>query len=195
MMSYSILSQETRQQLEQERFRLVHDREAILASVTAELDRLVQQLDRLLGNESTDADAFTHLNGGAVDSAAPVAKLDVFQISANEAKVLEPDTDQTTPKAKQQDVKAFDAKQLKLDFKDMSASDAVVQILRQSPDQTFETDELIEALYEPFDQSDMGRARKSMSAVLLYGSRAGKFEKVQEHPARYKLKESVATAA
>jgi hypothetical protein len=191
MMSYSILSEETRQQLEQERSRLVHDREAILASVTAELDRMIQQLDRLLGNEAPDADASTQLN----DSAAPVAKLDVFEISANEAKVLEPDTDQTTPKAKRHDIKAFDAKQLKPDFKDMSASDAVVQILRQSPDQTFETDELIEALYEPFDQSDMGRARKSMSAVLMHGSRAGKFEKVQDQPARYKLKESAATAA
>lgn len=188
-MTYSILSKEIKQQLEQERSRLVNDREAIVASVTAEVDRLIQHLDVLLG--SADATTSTPTNSKKTTSkAASKAPSEVVSEAPKQK------TERAKPKAKRsKTTKAFDAKKLKSTFKKMSPSDAVAQILSQSPDQSFETDQLIASLYEPFDEAEMGRARKSVSAVLLHGLRAGKFEKVQENPAQYKFKASSGVAA
>jgi len=63
-MSYSILSSEVKQQLEQERARLRSDREAIIQSAvqqaTIAIDQALQQLDSLLG-ESENKGSSNHL--------------------------------------------------------------------------------------------------------------------------------------
>lgn len=187
-MSYSILSGEARQNLEQERARLVKERETIVASVTAELDRLIHQLDILLGQESVEVAS----PKSSTRKASSTTKAEALAIAEEEAPAPEPTNKRMKPKAKAQvkarKGKSFDAKQIKRSFKGMTTNEAIVQIMEQAPGKKFETDELIEALYEPFDVSEMGRARKSVSAVLLHGLRAGKFEKVEENPARYQLK-------
>jgi hypothetical protein len=187
-MAYSILSEAARQHLEQERVRLLRDRDAIIASITADLDRLIQQLDGLLGEATLASSPSTPV---AIQSEVPETVEEVTPLP----EVASPRSQrQAKPKAKAKArrVQSFDAKQFKRSFQGMTASDAIVQVMAQVPDQPLEPNALIEALYEPFAESDWGRARKSVSAVLLHGIRSGKFEKVQENPAQYQLKDPAA---
>lgn len=226
-MSYSILSPESKQQLEQERSRLSQDRQSIIASVTGEIDRLIQQIDSLLG-ETTAAVTSEPKQAKASKKVAEVAvqptkstKKAITQSttkptikptvqrkgkakavsSASASKVADDDKAKTQkgvsdekPKKGKRKQQLFDAKQLKADFGEMSPTDALLHVMLQSPNQSFSTDEMIQELYDEFDEADLQRARKSVAGVFSRGMRFGKLEKIQEHPSRYRLVGSMASA-
>lgn len=218
-MSYSILSPESKQQLEQERSRLSKDRESIIASVTGEIDRLIQQIDSLLGETTAATSAPKQAKASkkvaevtvqptkstkkAITKSTPkpptkptvqrkgkakaVSSASASKVAtANKAKTQKVVSDEKPKKGKRQQ-QLFDAKQLKADFGDMSPTDALLQVMLQSPNQSFSTDEMIQELYDKFDEADLPRARKSVAGVFSRGMRFGKLEKIQEHPSRYRL--------
>ncbi|MBW4540610.1 MAG: hypothetical protein KME43_15890 [Myxacorys chilensis ATA2-1-KO14] len=215
-MTYSILSHDSKQQLEQERSRLVHERETIIESVTAEINRLIQHIDALLGSEGT-----AEVNG-TVDTAVPTADAAVPTADAavpakgtrkgkaksttsgagSPAKSQEsaPSSDEVAApddgqqKRKRRKSKSFDAEDLNSEFKGLTAIDAMIQVMREAGEQAFSTDEMIQQVYGEFEESEMPRARKSVAGVLARGARFNTFDKVQEKPARYKLSDSVASA-
>lgn len=215
-MTYSILSHDSKQQLEQERSRLMHERETIIESVTAEINRLIQHIDALLGSEGKAE------GNGSVEAAVPAIEAAVAAVEAavptkgtrkgktksttsgavSSAKVQEstpsPDEvaapDDAQQKRKRRKSKSFDAEDLKPEFKGLSAIDAMIQVLAKAGGQALSTDEMIQQVYGEFEESEMPRARKSVAGVLARGARFNTFDKVQEKPARYKLSDSVASA-
>ncbi|MBW4422404.1 MAG: hypothetical protein KME13_24870 [Myxacorys californica WJT36-NPBG1] len=209
-MTYSILSHDSKQQLEQERSRLMHERETIIESVTAEINRLIQHIDALLGSEGMAE------GNGTVDAAVPTVDAAVpakgtrkgkaksaASGAVSSAKLQESapsDLDEVTApddgqqKRKRRKSKSFDAEDLKSEFKGLTAIDAMIQVMKKAGDQTFSTDEMIEQVYGEFDEAEMPRARKSVAGVLARGARFNTFDKVEEKPARYKLSDSVASA-
>lgn len=208
-MTYSILSHDSKQQLEQERSRLMHERETIIESVTAEINRLIQHIDALLGSEGTAE------GNGTVDAAVPTVDVAVpakgtrkgrpksttsGAVSAKSQESAPSDSDEVTApddgqhKRKRRKSKSFDAEDLNSEFKGLTAIDAMIQVMKKAGDQTFSTDEMIEQVYGEFDEAEMPRARKSVAGVLARGARFNTFDKVEEKPARYKLSDSVASA-
>ncbi len=202
----------------------MHDRDTIIESVTAEINRLIQHIDALLGSEGT-----AEVNG-SVDAAVPTVDAVVPTVDAvvptvdaagttkgrrkgkakstasgavSSAKLQESapsDSDEvaapddTQQKRKRRKSKSFDAEDLKSEFKGLSAIDAMIQVLAKAGGQAFSTDEMIQQVYGEFEESEMPRARKSVAGVLARGARFNTFDKVQEKPARYKLSDSVASA-
>jgi hypothetical protein len=195
-MAYSILSPESKQQLEQERSRLTQDRDNIIASVTAEIDRLIQHIDSLLGQ----AAPAVSIEASQPETSRPVAaksngsrkgKAKVASSATKaKAKISEAAIEEKPKKGKRKKQKLFDAKQLKAAFNDMTPTDALLHVMLQTPDQSFSTEEMIQELYDDFDEADLPRARKSVAGVFSRGMRFGKLEKIQEHPSRYRLVES-----
>ena len=174
-MAYAVLTDETRKQLEQERSRLLHNRSTIeaeiTAQVTAEVDRTIKQLNAML------------------DSAAPTATRETRAESSHQASAKSEPVSKVEPakKGNLQKTQPFNAKQLKAEFKNKSTKDAIAQIMQKNPTHAYAIDELITALYDPFNEDDLPSARKSVSAVLIYVVRSGEVEKMEGKPARYKL--------
>ena len=211
-MSHVILSQETKQHLEQERSRLLNDLQTITALVTAEVDQAISYLDALLSNKpiaNTTANAAASKPHSAPSPPAVQVKAELTPKRRPETKaapkpaepqIVESNADLTQekkrsqPRGKLRQVPPFDPAQLKRQFKGMSASAAIAQILREDSAQSYGIDDLIAALYGEFDQAEIPRARKSVAMVLMHGARVGKFEKVQDTPSRYRLGEVAVSA-
>jgi hypothetical protein len=197
-MAYLVLSDESRQQLEHERSRLINERDAIVQAVTAEIDRTLQNLNALLDIEPPHSDSSqassvpvsrkgrpkgqkksTVTNSSALSSSVVPAR----QKDASDQK---PSRGRTKRKAQ-----VFDAKALKREFKGMVALQAMVRVMAMAPsDQTFSTDEMIQGVYGTFEDTELSHARKSVAGVLTRGVRQGLLEKVQNTPARFKLNTS-----
>jgi hypothetical protein len=191
-MSYAMLSDETKQQLEQERSRLVNDRSKIVSeiesSVSAQVDRTLQTLNALL-----DAPAKVEVPtvDDIVESVSEIleqATAEVLTHSASRSRKTGTKI-AAKPKAKEEtgQLKAFDAKQLKNSFSGKSLGDAILEVMQQDAARVYTTDEFIAALYNPFDEADLSKARKTLGATLMHLIRGGKVEKVQDKPPHYKL--------
>ncbi|GAP99861.1 hypothetical protein [Leptolyngbya sp. NIES-2104] len=90
---------------------------------------------------------------------------------AKKAKLKEPAAEPTA-------VKAFDAKQLTRKFKGMNSSEAMLQAMQEDPGQIYTGDDLINALYDEFDATEIPRARKTLDATLMHATRAGTVKRV-----------------
>jgi len=189
-MPYLVLKDETRQQLEQERSRLMNDRQKIVteieASARAEIDRTLQTLNALLSEppevETVPADEI-------VDAVTELLEHAEAPSAQPASRTRKTGTKQAKPEAKEQSkaAQAFDAKQLKRKFKGSSLIDAIVQTMQQDSAKIYTIDDLIAGVYDKFDEAEMPRARKILGATLMHANRAGTVERVSEKPSRYKL--------
>jgi hypothetical protein len=191
-MSYAMLSDETKQQLEQERSRLVNDRSKIVSeiesSVSAQVDRTLQTLNALL-------DVPVKVEVPAVDdiveSVSEILEQATDEVPTHSAprfrKTGTKSAAKPKGKGKTSQPKAFDARQLKGSFNGKSLSDAILEVMQQDAVRVYTTEEFIAALYDPFDEADLSKARRTLGATLMHLVRAGKVEKVQDKPPHYKL--------
>ncbi|MGG6267094.1 hypothetical protein ACQ4M3_13085 [Leptolyngbya sp. AN03gr2] len=185
-MPYAVLSEETRKQLEQERDRLMSDRDRIMSEmmslISAEVDQTIQTLNALLNGSS-------EVNVAVLEpSESAIAQLDDVASSTQQKTPRRTGTKKTNAKDKERlPVLAFNAKQLKSNFKGLGVVEAVVQLMQQNSEQVYELDDLITALYEKFDESDLSKARKTLGVTLMHAARKGTIDQVGKKPSRYKL--------
>lgn len=173
-MSYSILSDKTRQHLEQERSRLNNDRETIIQTAveqaTAAIDLALQHLNSLLGDES-----ISNSHDQLPDLEAEV-----------QSEVSTGLVTKSKGKQGQQKAKPFDGKVVKPEFEGLSPIDAMVQVIQQSPGQSFDAEAVIHAVYGEFDEAELPKAKRSVKITLVLGVKKGLLEKVQDHPPLFK---------
>ncbi|MEP0920059.1 hypothetical protein NC981_24985 [Leptolyngbya sp. DQ-M1] len=192
-MSYLMLSDQTRQHLEQERSRLMSDRSKIVSdiesSVKAEVDRAIQTLNALLNEapvEVVPADGIVEAVTELLEHPPTETATKSLRARSREPKATrKTGTKKVKPEPKEQS--AFDATQLKRKFKGKKPIDAIVQILQQDSEQIHTIDDLIAELYGKFDEAEMSRARKTLGATLMHATRAGTIERVGDKPSRFKL--------
>lgn len=162
----TILNAQLKAELEQVRDRLLNEQGAMIqttiAQTEAELDRVLQQIDLLLGDT------------------APVEQHPQKQRSSASVS-SEPDSSDLPP---------FDASVLKYQFKQIKPMQAILQVLSNEK-QPLSIDDLIALLYEPFNSSDISKARKSVAITTKHAERRGLVQKVQDHPARFQAPTSV----
>jgi len=183
-MSYSILSSEVKQQLEQERARLRSDREAIIQSAvqqaTIAIDQALQQLDSLLG-ESENKGSSNHL----LDSDTPSEPSKTLAKKTSTPKG-QSSTQSKRGKGRQPTVNRFNGKVLKPEFAHLSPIEAMVQVVNQAPEQTFDAETVIRAVYDEFDPADLPTAKRSVKITLVGGAKKGLLDRVQENPPLFK---------
>ncbi len=187
-MSYAVLSDETKKHLEQERVRLMNDRETIVSgiesSVGAEVDQAIQTLNALL-KEAPKVEVAPVKD--SVESVTELLDQAATETPTQPSRKTGTKKAKTEAKEKSSQPQAFVAKQLKRKFKGIGLSDAIVQVMQQDSARIYASDDLIAALYDKFDEADLPRARKTLGATLMHAIRAGKVEKVQDKPPHYKL--------
>jgi len=188
-MSYSILSNETKQQLEQERARLTADRDAVIQTAvqqaTAALDRALQQLNDLL-NDGQAHNGY----GSRGETIVQPSEQSLPEHPAKQAKKTSTPKGQSKLKSegKGQHPAAhqFNSKVLKPEFAGLSPIKAMVQVIEQSPEQTFDAEEVIRTVYDEFDPADLPTAKRSVKITLVGGAKKGWLERVQENPPLFK---------
>ncbi|WP_162424948.1 hypothetical protein [Myxacorys almedinensis] len=192
----------------------MHDRDAILASVTAEIDRTLAQINTLLGHtspyvesselaaepdESERSPAFSRSNQPQQEPAeanAPRRKGRPKSAAKLSAAALDSASDNTllsAPKSQARKSKAFEPQALDRKFKNLTPQAAIVQVMTQNPEQAFTTDEMIEVLYGNFEGEALAKARKSVAGFLSRGVIQKRLAKVQINPSRFKLVSSEET--
>lgn len=175
----SILTKDLKSNLEETRSRLLSEREALIqaaqSEAEAELDRTLQYIEQLLGG-SRDTEPISPQ--ASKPSASPTKSKGKGKGKAASAPA---ETKQTRSSKSS---KSFDASALKAEFKSMKPMDAIVQILGDSKE-PLSIDDLIEQLYEPFDQVDISKARMSVAITSKHAERRGLLRKVQDNPSRF----------
>jgi hypothetical protein len=203
-MALSILTDNTKASLEQERLRLTSERDAIIQAAveqaTVEIDQMLNNLNQLLGHSSSTAiesqPAKTPKSSNQVKKAAqPATKKGAAKTAAIEEKPPAP-TAKTASKAKTQIKTASKSSKsatpaqpipVKQEFKSLTPTEAVKQIM-QKANQPMTTDDVIQSLYKSVKEEDSTTARKTVALILGRGTHQGVYEKVEENPSRYQLK-------
>lgn len=205
-MPFSVVSDGFRQQLEQERSRLMEEREAIIeaaiAQATAEIDQTIENLNNLLGgalvslevNGTTEPSKKTASKGAK--SSKATAQSDAVAKAPTKARAkakpaapaAKAPSKAIRPEPRAKATSEAEALPLKRQFKGMTPTQATYRLLEESPEQTFSTDEVIAALFSSLNEAQQAAARKSIGLVLGRGTYQGKLEKVQENPNLFKFK-------
>ncbi len=191
-MSSTMLSDETKQQLEQERLRLVNDRSKIVSeiesSISAQVDLTLQALNALL---NAPARVEVPAVDDIVESVSEILEHTTAEVptysTSRSRKTGTKSAVKPTAKEKTSQPKAFDARHLKGSFSGKSLGEAVLEVMHHDASRVYTTDEFIAVLYDPFDQADLSKARRTLGATLMHLIRGGKVEKVQDKPPHYKL--------
>lgn len=202
-MPSNVLTDAFRRQLEQERLRLINERDTIVQAAinqaTAEIDRSLDCIDALLGVPTA------HENNGSTQAklveqeSAPSPKQSTQRkVAAQKAKPSSPTPKQKDTQPSKQASKSEPAakskpaaqetaslKDLKREFKDLTPAQAIERVIMQSPKQVFTTEDVIRAIYGTLDQAAMPKARQSVALMLSHGKRRGDYIKVQEEPAQF----------
>jgi hypothetical protein len=216
-MPSSVLTDDFRQQLEQQRERLTTERSAIvqaaLDQATADIDRSLDYINALLDgfvasstNRASNGSYQATSNEVDVESetedASPQRRVSRKQAAAfsnqkvdkpastslrNKSNIKVKSATESKGKARSQSDKPFEAPKLKREFKDLTPAKAMEQVMRAAPEQIFTTDEMIQVLFGSLDDSVLPRTRQSVALMFSHGLRRQDYIKVQENPAQYKL--------
>lgn len=159
----TMLNETLKAELEQTRARLLSEQDTIAQTVTqqaeAEIDRLLGYINSLLGEDAPSRSDNKPKTASATASAPS---------SATASKSGQP----------------FDAAALKAKFKDLKPMDAILQVLADEK-HPLSIDDLINQLYDGFDQSDIAKARRSVAITTKHAERRGLVRKVQDNPSRF----------
>lgn len=162
-----ILNDSLKAELEQTRARLLSEQDEIVQAVSkqaeAEIDRLLSYINSLLGDRQP--------------SSAESSKTE----SAPQPKASPAPSKASSAKSNQS---SFDATVLKAKFKGIKPIDAIVQILADEK-HPLSIDDLINQLYDGFDQADISKARRSVAITTKHAERRGLVRKVKDNPPQF----------
>lgn len=151
--------------LEQTRARLLSEQDTLAQTVSKqaeeEIDRVLGYINSLLGEDAPSTPAST---------ATPASK----PKAATKSKA--------TPAAKTG--QPFDASALKAKFKGQKPMEAILKVLADEK-HALSIDDLINQLYDAFDQADIAKARRSVAITTKHAERRGLLRKVQDNPSRF----------
>lgn len=180
----TIITKALQIQLKHEKERLLRDRDNIIAGAieqaTAEINVALHYIDALLGGETQKE---------AIDANTEASVSALNRATSNQS--------EDAPKRKYQRRRTeFDANNLKRKFHGQKQIDAIVQTMTETGTEiVFSVDQLIEHLYDPFNEADRPRARKSLASVLRHGVRRGLVDRVQDDPPQFRLKPTTGKSA
>ncbi|MBW4443012.1 MAG: hypothetical protein KME10_17580 [Plectolyngbya sp. WJT66-NPBG17] len=157
----TILNETLKAELEQTRARLLSEQDTIAQTVSKqaeeEIDRVLGYINSLLGEDAPSTPA-------SKPKAAP----------------SEPKTAPPASKTGQ----SYDASALKAKFKGLKPMEAILKVLADEK-HPLSIDDLINQLYDAFDQADIAKARRSVAITTKHAERRGLLRKVQDNPSRF----------
>lgn len=169
-----ILNASLKAELEQTRARLLNEQNEIVQAISqqaeAEIDRLLGYINSLLEASQPSS---TQSSQSAPESEPKASPARSDNKSGAKSKA-----------SSQSSQAAFDAAILKAKFKGSKPIDAIVQILADEK-HPLSIDDLINQLYDSFDQADISKARRSVAITTKHAERRGLVRKAQDNPPQF----------
>ena len=214
-MDFSVLSPDFKTQLEQQRDRLLSERDTIvqaaLEQATTTIDANLAHINALLGH----SDGSLQAEPSVLKPSTPAKqkKVTAEPIAKKASALKEPRASQATPEAKvakpiarkekppkstvsrvtkasrvtPTPSKSITTPPLKAEFKDMDLATAISIIFKRDSGRMFSVDNVIDTLYGPIDDALMGKSRQRIGVSLGHSLGREELVRVQDKPAIYRL--------
>jgi len=205
-MDFTVLSPDFRKQLEQQRNRLVKERDGIVKAAVAQaseaVDANIAHINALLGGVASTTATTEAPTKRAYTRRQPKMKtprrskiMEQAIAPEVEAKVSKTKTRVESAGAKAKKVKAVKVKadvanfpSLQSAYASLTPAQAIVQVLKTAPKQVFDVDKMIAAIYGAIDEQRMAKTRQRIGVMLGHSARRQECVKVQGETAQYRWK-------
>ena len=191
-MASSILTSDFKKQLEQQRSRLLKERDGIVKAAVAQasqtVDANISHINALLGElgsaSSSPSMKRAYTRQAKTDPIAPSTK----STKANKEPKNKAVSSQakTTKAAKKTKSNNAVEPELESAFSGLTPAAAIIQVLKAASGRILNVDEVIAAIYGVVNEDVMPKTRQRIGVTLGHAARRGEFKKVQDMPAQYR---------
>lgn len=187
-MDFSVLTSDFKKQLQQQRSRLLKERDGIVKAAVAQasqtVDENISHINALLGEAPVPPAKRAYTRPSRVDTIAVLPKAPKGKAMSSKSTETKAATKTKLSGAKSKS----DAASPKLEsaFSDLTPAQAIVQVLQRASGRIFNVDEVIAGIYGVVNADVMPKTRQRIGVTLGHCARRGEFTKVQDMPAQYR---------
>ena len=189
-MDFSVLTSDFKKQLEQQRSRLLKERDGIVKAAIAQaaqtVDVNIAHINALLGESSSASSSPSmkraYTRQAKLDPIAPSIK--VAKESKNKAVSSQMKATKAEKKSKSNNTMI--SPELESAFSGLTPAAAIVQVLKAASGRILNVDQVIAGIYGVVDADVMPKTRQKIGVTLGHCARRGEFKKVQDMPAQYR---------
>lgn len=182
-MDFSVLTSDFKKQLQQQRSRLLKERDGIVKAAVAQasqtVDANISHINALLGEAPVPPAKRAYTRQSKVDTIAVVAK-------APKGKAMSSKSTATKAAKKTRLNSDVPSPELESAFSGLTPAQAIVQVVQGSSGRIFNVDEVIAGIYGVVNADAMPKTRQKIGVTLGHCARRGEFTKVQDMPAQYR---------
>lgn len=191
-MDFSVLTSDFKKQLEQQRSRLLKERDGIVKAAIAQasqtVDANISHINALLGESSSAS-----ISPSTKRAYTRQTKVDPIALSTKITKVSkEPKNkaissqSKATKAEKKNKSNNIMEPELESAFSGLTPAAAIIQVLKAASGRILNVDEVIAGIYGVVNADVMPKTRQKIGVTLGHGARRGEFKKVQDMPAQYR---------
>jgi hypothetical protein len=190
-MDFSVLTSDFKKQLQQQRSRLLKERDGIVKAAVAQasqtVDENISHINALLGEATVPSAkrAYTRRQS-KVDTITAVTKAPRDKAISSATKAGK-NAKLSSAKLKSAKLNSDAASpELESAFSGLTPAQAIVQVLQRASGRIFNVDEVIAGIYGVVNADVMPKTRQKIGVTLGHCARRGEFTKVQNMPAQYR---------
>ncbi len=192
-MDFSVLTSDFKKQLQQQRSRLLKERDGIVKAAVAQasqtVDENISHINALLGEAAATPTKKAYTRPSKVDTIALFPKAPKGKAMSSKSTATKAATKTKLSGAKLKSAKSKNAAaspKLESAFSDLTPAQAIVQVLQGASGCIFNVDEVIAGIYGVVNADVMPKTRQKIGVTLGHCARRGEFTKVQSMPAQYR---------
>ncbi|MCX5961714.1 MAG: hypothetical protein NT070_00830 [Cyanobacteria bacterium] len=187
-MVFSVLTSDFKKQLEQQRSRLLKQRDGIVKAAVAQasqtVDENISHINALLGEPPALKTKRAYTRQSKIDAIAGVTKAPKGKAMSSKSIATKAEKKPKSSSAKLNSETA--SPELESAFSGLTPAQAIVQVLQGASGRIFNVDEVIAGIYGVVKPDIMPKTRQKIGVTLGHCARRGEFTKVQDMPAQYR---------
>ncbi len=192
-MDFSVLTSDFKKQLEQQRSRLLKQRDDIVKAAVAQasqtVDANISHINALLGEPPALKAKRAYTRQSKVEAIAGVTKAPKGKAMSSKSIATKAGKKTKLNSAKLNSAKLNSeaaSPELESAFSGLTPAQAIVQVLHGASGRIFNVDEVIAGIYGVVKPDVMPKTRQKIGVTLGHCARRGEFTKVQDMPAQYR---------
>ncbi len=192
-MNFSVLTSDFKKQLQQQRSRLLKERDGIVkaavAQATQTVDENISHINALLGEATALSAKRAYTRQSKVDTIAVLPNAPKGKAMLSKSTTTKAETKNKLSSAKLKTAKLNNdaaSPELESAFSGLTPAQAIVQVLQRASGRIFNVDEVIAGIYGVVNADVMPKTRQKIGVTLGHCARRGEFTKVQDMPAQYR---------
>jgi hypothetical protein len=192
-MDFSVLTSDFKKQLQQQRSRLLKERDGIVKAAVAQasqtVDENISHINALLGESTAPSAKRAYTRQSKVDTIAVLPKTQKGKAISSKSTATKAEKKTKLSSAKLKTAKLNNdapSPELESAFSGLTPAQAIVQVLQRASGRILNVDEVIAGIYGVVNADVMPKTRQKIGVTLGHCARRGEFMKVQDMPAQYR---------